>query len=297
MVPTWDSSGTDEMRMVHGVERFEGAQNQPTLNGEPVRPLDYSEAMIAGFAEMYELLLRERVGLMAADGPLAAFAEDDMRIVLRATMIYSMLLKDGRHPDLMRNGLDRERHWDKLWVGIDYQPELEPVIRHERHDLRQDDIPLFWIRPMSRDLWTATGERIADYFEEPGMALTRQRLLKMSAADLAQQLWFVRAALSTLMMRDDEGKVALDYGAAQGQPVSCESLVAAAEAMGDRLAETAFWYGEEVGWLGLSVTAENWSLSPLGSDLYAGVPGVTLFLAYLGAVTGREKYRRLAEAG
>jgi type 2 lantibiotic biosynthesis protein LanM len=297
LVPQWDGSGTDEMRMVHGVAQFEGAQNQPTLKGQPVRPLDYSEAMIAGFAEMYEVLLREREGLMAADGPLAAFADDDMRIVLRATMIYSMLLKDGRHPDLMRNGLDRERHWDKLWVGIDYQPELEPVIRHERHDLRQDDIPLFWIRPTSRDLWTAAGERIPDFFEEPGMTLTWQRLEKMSAADLEQQLWFVRGALSTLMMRDDEGKVTMDYRAAPEQLVSCESLVAAAEGMGDRLEELAFWYGEEVGWLGLSVTAEHWSLSPLGSDLYAGVPGVTLFLAYLGAVTGRDKYTRLAEAG
>src|SRR5690606_26132548 len=40
----------------------------------------------------------------------------------------------------------------------------------------------------------------------------------------------------------------------------------------------------------------NWTLSPLGADLYAGVPGITLFLAYLGAVTGRDKYTRLAEA-
>lgn len=296
LVPKWDGSGTDEMRIVHGLERFEGAQNQPTLNGQPVRPLDYSEAMVAGFTEMYELLLREREGLMAADGPLAAFANDDMRIVLRATMIYSMLLKDGRHPDLMRNGLDRERHWDKLWVGIDYQPELEPVIPHERHDLRQDDIPLFWIRPTSRDLWTASGERIPDYFQEPGMELTWQRLRKMSAADLQQQLWFVRASLSTLMMRDDAGKVTFDYQAATAQPVSCEALVATAEGMGDRLEELAFWYGSEVGWLGLSVTAENWTLSPLGADLYAGVPGITLFLAYLGAVTGRDKYTRLAEA-
>jgi type 2 lantibiotic biosynthesis protein LanM len=296
LVPKWDGSGTDEMRMVHGLERFEGAQNQPTLKGQPVRPLDYSEEIVSGFTEMYELLLREREGLMAADGPLAAFADDDMRIVLRATMIYSMLLKDGRHPDLMRNGMDRERHWDKLWVGIDYQPELEPVIRHERHDLRQDDIPLFWVRPTSRDLWTATGERIADYFDEPGEMLTRKRLLKMSAADLQQQLWFVRAALSTLMMRDDEGQVEHDYQVAQVQPVSCESLVAAAEAMGDRLEELAFWYGEGVGWLGLSVNVDNWTLSPLGADLYAGVPGVTLFLAYLGAVTGRDKYTRLAEA-
>jgi type 2 lantibiotic biosynthesis protein LanM len=45
------------------------------------------------------------------------------------------------------------------------------------------------------------------------------------------------------------------------------------------------------------MTLENdhsWSLMPLGIDLYAGLPGVALFLAYLGAVTQTERYTTLA---
>lgn len=296
LVPKWEGSGTDEMRLGHSVERFEGAQNRPTLNGAAVTPLDYSDELTAGFAEMYQLILDHRDAFMADDGPLAAFAGDAMRIVLRATMIYSMMLKDGRHPDLLRNNLDRERHWDRLWIGIDYQPEIEAAIAHERNDLSQDDIPLFWIQPASRDLWTASGERIPDYFPEPGDALTRRRLMKLSPADLQQQLWFIRAALSTLMMRDEPGKVRFDYQLDAGPAVSCEGLIAEAEAIGDRLEELALWYGDEVGWLGLSINREHWALTPLGYDLYGGVPGVTLFLAYLGAITGRDKYSRLAQA-
>ena len=41
---------------------------------------------------------------------------------------------------------------------------------------------------------------------------------------------------------------------------------------------------------------EQWSLQPLGMDLYDGVPVVTLIPAYLGAMTGAERYTTLARA-
>jgi type 2 lantibiotic biosynthesis protein LanM len=41
---------------------------------------------------------------------------------------------------------------------------------------------------------------------------------------------------------------------------------------------------------------ENWSLVPLGLDLYNGLPGVALFLAYLGTVSEETRYTALARA-
>ena len=35
---------------------------------------------------------------------------------------------------------------------------------------------------------------------------------------------------------------------------------------------------------------------PLATDLYGGLPGVALFLAYLGAMTGESRYTDLAQA-
>lgn len=79
-------------------------------------------------------------------------------------------------------------------------------------------------------------------------------------------------------------------------PVSAEQLLDAARAVGDRLDELALWGVEGVAWVGLRPIQERyWNLSPLGPDLYSGMPGVALFLAYLGEVTGEPRYRRLAE--
>jgi type 2 lantibiotic biosynthesis protein LanM len=71
--------------------------------------------------------------------------------------------------------------------------------------------------------------------------------------------------------------------------------MAAAEAVGQRLDALALHDGEDVSWIGFTQTAQGrWNLSPLGLDVYDGLPGVTLFLAHLGALTRQERYTTLA---
>jgi hypothetical protein len=72
-------------------------------------------------------------------------------------------------------------------------------------------------------------------------------------------------------------------------------LIDAARAVGDRLQELAFGGHEDASWIGLVQSSESaWGLSPLGTDLYDGLPGVILFLAYLGSLTGDGRYPALA---
>src|SRR5262249_30289462 len=40
----------------------------------------------------------------------------------------------------------------------------------------------------------------------------------------------------------------------------------------------------------------SWALIPMGPDLYNGLPGMSLYLAHLGKLTGTERYTRLARA-
>lgn len=67
--------------------------------------------------------------------------------------------------------------------------------------------------------------------------------------------------------------------------------------IGDRLEILAHKNGELVNWMGVTVTpSQQWILAPLGTDLYAGIPGVALFLAYLGEITQNLTYTHLAQA-
>jgi type 2 lantibiotic biosynthesis protein LanM len=246
---------------------------------------------------MYRFLESHREELLAPGGPLSWFADDEVRVVIRATRTYSELLRESFHPDVLHNGLDRDRLFDRLWNGADENPHIAKLIPAERFDLWNGDVPMFTSLPPSRDLWTSTGERIGGVLDEPGMVRARRRFEAMGDDDLSRQLWFIRASLATLSpARPRPPQPVYQLPEAPAKAGRSEFL-AAARAVGDRLEKLAVHGEDDVSWIGLAAIQERtWSLVPLGTDLYDGLPGVALFLAYLGSVTGDERYTRLARA-
>jgi type 2 lantibiotic biosynthesis protein LanM len=297
-VSTWERAGTDEMQLVRKRLPMFGGQNRPFLDSQQLDLLDYVAEIVKGFTNLYRVLLEHRDELWAADGPLMRFANDEVRVIIRPTQTYSMLLEESFHPDVLRNALDRDLLFDRLWVGADFVPHLAKVIPAERKDLLKGDIPMFTARPNSRDLWSSSGERISAIFEESSLELARRRFFEMNERDLLQQTWFIRASLATLSA--DRETSHLPTYTLRETPAKTEpaDLVRLARSAGDRLGELAVRGDENATWIGITPTNENhWSLSPLSVDLYDGVPGNVLFLAYLGAVTKDEQYTTLARFG
>ena len=296
-MPALEKIGTDKARFVRKRVTLTGGDNRPKLNGKEVDVLDYGDAIVTGFTHIYQLLLQHRTALLATDGLLARFANDEVRVILRATRSYATLLQESFHPDVLRNALDRERFLDRLWLGIEHRPFIASAIPHEQADLEQGDIPMFTTRPNSRHLWGHADEPIADFFDEPSMALVRRRLSQLSAADLKQQTWFIRASLTVLAMNTEPAEKPSYALTPNQRKASQMELITAVKAIGDRLENLAIWDEENVSWLGVGLNFNNqWSLSPLGPDLYDGLAGVVLFLAYLGDITQEKRYTNLARA-
>jgi type 2 lantibiotic biosynthesis protein LanM len=288
--------GTDLMRVSHKHFPLSGGQNKPSLNDEEVDVILYTDDILRGFAAVYRQLIAHRDELLAEKGPIAPFADDEVRVVVRPTSIYALFLQDSFHPDFLRDALDRERLFDRLWVGIESRPHLSRVIAYEREDLWKGDIPLFTTQPSSCDLWSSGGTRIENFFKEPAMNAVRQRISQLSEGDLERQLWFIRASLTSLLKGEDAGG---SRGYQLFQPKSSpegSSFLKAAIDIGNRLEEVAFQGQEDISWVGVTLVKDRlWSLQPLGVDLYEGIPGIALFLAYLGLLSRQQRYRELAE--
>jgi type 2 lantibiotic biosynthesis protein LanM len=295
--PAWEGEGTDEMRLIRKRYPMPEAANRPTLQGQPLGRFEHGEELVGGFRDMYRFLESHREQLLGPHGPLDWFAGDEVRVVIRATRTYSELLHESFHPDVLRNGLDRDRLFDRLWNGADSNPHLARLIPAERFDLWNGDVPMFTTVPPSRDLWTSTGERVGGVLDEPGMSRARRRLEAMGDDDLARQVWFIRASLATLApVRPRPPKPVYQLHEAPARAGRPEFL-AAARAVADRLEKLAIHGEDDVSWVGLAAVQERaWSLVPLGTDLYDGLPGVAFFLAYIGSVTEDERYTRLARA-
>lgn len=290
-----EASGTEYMRYIRQHVRMPEKSNRPTLNGESVDVLNYSNQLLLGFSSVYHLLMEQRDALL--EGPLQAFAQDEVRVIVRATRTYAQLLHESYHPDLLRNALERDRFFDRLWMSTEQQPHLKKLIAAEQADLHAGDIPIFTTHADARDLFTSSGKRIPDFLAEPGMESVKKCMQQLSEEDLARQTWFIRASFATILMDSQHSSFTPSSLVPTQVRASREQLLQAAGAIGDRLGERALLGERGANWLGLTyVNEREWVLLPAGADLYTGSSGIALFLAYLGAVAGSAKYTTLARA-
>lgn len=283
--PDWESVGTDEMHLIRRRMAFTGTRNCPTFDGAEARALDYSASISSGFSSTYRLLMKHSAEMSRF---LERFAQDEVRFIARATRTYGVMLQESFHPDVLRNHQDRLNLFANLRDAVSRRPSLQHLVDAEIEDLDAGDIPLFTARPSSPHLWTSAGRCIPGALADTPLALAKDRLATLSEADLARQLWLVRASLATTS-REPSIKTAR---------ASTDRLLDRAMAAGDRLIELAHRDGGRANWLGLISQSENrWRILPLAHDFYDGLPGVLLFLGYLNAVTGEDRYRDLAACG
>ena len=288
-------AGTDEMCYSLQSFKIPAGDNLPTLAGEAVPVSPYFDEVVDGFSRMARLFRAHRQEMTAPQGPLAAFAATEVRVVVRPTRSYALLLFETFHPYMLGDAMDRDRLLDRLWLAAREHPVLERLIPAERGDLLHGDIPMFTTLPGTRDIWSWDGRRFADLQPDSGLERVGRRLARLDEGELARQAWLVHNSLASLdLLLGSHAR----YDFRPADPPAREQLLAAAEAVGDRLAALALRGPRDAHWFAPQrVGSAHWELQPARLDLYLGLPGIALFLAWLGEVLGAPRFTDLARAG
>ncbi len=296
----WRDVGRDDMHAVREPLPLEPGHNRPTLAGREIDPTAHAEAMSGGFRAMRAWLVRERDLLLPPEGPLRRFARDRVRVVMRPTRVYGLLIDESWNPDVLREEAARDALFDRL-QGLSDAVELRAVAKSERDDLRAGDVPVFTSQPGSRHLWDSRGESRRDLFAESALDEACRRLAAMDERDVEREAWLVRAALGMEVLNRDRGEWSA-YVLARGERAPSHEaqrarLLVAARSLGRWFERMAVGDDERATWIALDFRANGWTLNAEATDLYSGVPGIVLFLARLGALTGDESFTRLARRG
>ncbi|MCP3801898.1 type 2 lanthipeptide synthetase LanM family protein [Allokutzneria sp. A3M-2-11 16] len=292
-VPTVEAAGTDQMRIVHRSVEIPAGDNVARLGGATADAADHVEQVVDGFTRMCEVITAHRAELLAEDGPLARFGGDEVRCVLRATQTYGSMLIETTHPDLLRDGLARDRFLDNLWTSAADNPALHAVFHCERRDLERGDVPVFVTRPGSRDLWCADGHRHAGLLAAPVLDLALGRVRSLDVSQVRRQTWIIRASFAAMTLGEGKEDWPRRAPRERPRPASRAELVAAAARVGEHLSDLKLG---DTTWLGLTADERGWSLRELTGELYDGLAGLALFFAYLGHVTGEQSHTKTAES-
>jgi type 2 lantibiotic biosynthesis protein LanM len=229
-----------------------------------------------------------------------------VRCVLRPTSTYGTLLAESFHPNLLRDALDRERFFDNLWAETAGSPLLRQTVELEREDLWAGDIPIFTTSPGSDRLYDSRQRLVEGHRHEPSFLLMQQRLRELSHEDLDRQTWFIRAAMTALggpeaartRAKESDKVTSITPTSVVDLQAGNGDLLKAAVSIGERLNQSAIHGARgEVTWIGVDMVGDqdpSWELNVAGPNLYGGLSGIGLFLAYLGHISGIQVFRDLA---
>jgi type 2 lantibiotic biosynthesis protein LanM len=290
--PAIVDGGTDAMRLELRRGVVPEGHHLPRLEGSPISVLEHSGEVIGGFEEMYGAMLEAREQLLAEDGPLAAFRRDTVRVLIRQTATYKAILDLMTHPDVLADATRLEACFAHLTRRDDQVLRAAAVT--ERRELLAHSVPLFVTTPDADALYAGDDSCVPDIPMQGGYERVTARLRGFNREDVARQTWLARAAIATLQSTDVH-RSRTHRLATGDQGFDAGEVTAQAVRIAEHLGTLSLDTSEGRQWFGLTlVDRRAWGVSLLGGDLYNGLPGVALFLAYLSEVTGDPSHAALA---
>lgn len=296
-VASWQASATDDMKITKIKTVFSGGKNAPSIiSNRKIKILDYSKIIEYAFRKCYHIILDKKEFLLSDNSVIRNFKNDEIRILLRSTANYTQIIRASAHPDHLQNYMEREKLFSLLWDMANDNNKYRSIIPLEKESMNQMDVPFFYTKPDSRDLF-CNGKIIAEFYEKTGLEQVLRKLGTLSAEDCEQQCWFIKASLSSSVANhlsiEELGQIRYKFKPASYEAQK-EELVKTAVTLGDRILKTSIRDAGFASWASMIlVDGKNYDVRPLMLDLYSGLPGVSIFFAALYAETREEKYLAL----
>jgi len=293
-VLAWTGINTDAMRPTRLKQGGISNPNLPHIGGAYARFGEHIEDFIAGFRDYAEFLSRMSRG-DDLGGLLKGFAGVSVRKVIRPTKFYHMLIQRLKAHQSMTDGAAWSAQADFVARLADWEKDsdpLWPLQRAERAALLTLNVPHFVSASDDSKIGDANG--VAVRTPPPtGMERARARIRDLDAKEIDWQVEVIR--------QNTNSTPAPPTVARQTAMTAPDKAIFAAEAakIAAQISMYAVRKGPGAAWIGLDWLgdADAFQLICLGSDLYNGETGISLFLAAHSATTGSSSSRELAFAG
>jgi type 2 lantibiotic biosynthesis protein LanM len=294
----WMYQRTDDLRFVDVPVEPAPLPNVVRLDGAPVTVETYADDVRDGFVDAYRFALTHVQTPIARgdDTVLDFFAGGQTRVTFRPSEQYAALLRTLAQPRFQTRGVLRSCALDSLnrvFSAAPTRPRVWPLVEEERRALERLDLPRFTARVDDRGVMP--GGSVGSVYTRSGLDAARERIARLSEADLARQLTRITSALrQSIHARFHTPPPEIPP---LSTPSPLPSSVPAAANAGvdtDSLRRHAEWIGREL--MASGEPSSDPSSARVGADrdgrdlsthaLYSGTLGTALFYAALHATHG-----------
>lgn len=292
-VPVVTGGGTSEMRIEYFYPKSRETENLATLEGRFFSPGRYKDELTAGFTAACRAVIAGKGEFLRL---INGLEDTRSRYLVADTQRYAMLLSSSYHPSLLTDGGDRETFLYDVWRGRGENDN--ELVECETEELLEGDIPYFYYYLKEKDLHSAKGKVIKDYFSRPAIDILYERLRRLEESDIERQCEYIRLALE-LMPDSADDCMNRVYKGTYTETAEKGERQKSIRYLTDRLVKYAVWNAErtEVSWFTVQMSSygkHTWNIMPMNLYLYDGLAGMLLIFQTLCRTDGREEIKEIA---
>jgi hypothetical protein len=176
----------------------------PQPDGRLADARDFLADIEAGYRRSQELLARSASMLLSSDGPLEGLDNLAVRVLMRSTWEYLVLLRASLEPSSLLSGVARELMLANVlgsapdWGDRGNIVHRMAVARSEMDSLRELDIPEFFSTPSSTMIRDVSGRSLADIFSGTAEQRFRTRLATIESFDTNAHAQILRVGVASI---------------------------------------------------------------------------------------------------
>ncbi|MBD2169102.1 type 2 lantipeptide synthetase LanM [Calothrix membranacea FACHB-236] len=301
----WQFINTDGMHLTSKTAIIPSGTNAVILEGKPVSPRNYVEAIVTGFEEIYRLLIKNKETLLGEESPLSPIRLLKSRFIPHPSIIYAIAAKNSLSPQSLRNGIEYSILINSLIdtlsrsiLKVGENPETWAIWQAETKSVQQQDIPYFSVCCNSDSLKIEQDKKIKQLFKTSSYQKLITQLQNLDEQNLALQIKLIRISFDAKFAHFTQKDAALQGNFPQSHSLTHEELLQEAVEIGNNLVSNAICNSNGCNWIDLDYMfkANRYQIKPLDDSLYTGRAGVSLFLAALTKITGKNKFKDVALA-
>lgn len=287
-----DEKGTPKHIRKFGVN--EVSENNPVKEISDSEIALINSFMQESFEYFYDWILKNK--LLYINLVTKYFNNQKIRVILRPTFLYAKLLLLSKNVYLLGNKTNRKILFSKL--AYERQNQMA-FVYSEYEQLMKYEIPIFYAYTNQLEIYSARNEKLGILSDKTPLESSILKIKRMSADDLDNQKILIDQAMRLKEYKGDKTDIVFGQFEGTEKTIDEKQAIRLCQDIGDLLIKRAVdLNGNSATWISTTILGKEeseFSVGPVGNDIYLGNAGIALYLAHLYKFTNEEKYKDIVE--
>lgn len=290
----FEKAFSSDMKIVKRDYVVPDKKNIPVYKGSLVEPRKYVKQILDGFKEAYEFFEKNQ---NEAISYLKNFFDCPVRVILRDTAKYSLLLRASTEEKYMKDAKYRNQLFDRLWSMVGDERSFIRIVKSEADDLCKGDVPYFYTFLSSVNLYDSKDGEIPNFFKESVYENINKKIGSLCSKDKEFQMNLIQQSMAIPQKRWELKEVKKDYRkVVSSKLIGREDVEKEIKKIYNKIEELSYdkYSSLDIVYPNLKILpTTQWAFVPMDNTLYEGELGVSLFIAALYLIEPKKEYKNL----